>query len=777
MIAPRFFGDDVLESCLAGHRMFDGSGDPPESVAVIQQALADLGFTVSVNGIFDAETGAAVTAFKTEKGLVPNDPVVGPGTMAALDADFAHELFDGKAAELTGTRFDLGVRTGSRVDIIDGFAICPFENGACVEIGHVVVYAMPSAALIAWTAAGGLDGTFGVPTSDPFELDANRSAQPFTFVVHVFDPGEGFTLPLATWEASIAGRAFVGKPLEPPQPFGDGGTTFVPHESGVVLAVPGESPQPLPQAVFDLWSQQEAAGASLGPPTAFAFPVDGRTAFPFRFGTVTLSDAGVVSVGPVSAILQRYFLPLDNDQHLVSRLTGSFATHLIGGDVALAKMRDDIASTGGPTDFIYFLNWHFDLDLELVPSDPTSRLHVVFGDRVRNGGVQLRGMFWAGGPAPNVQALPPIRDFEILQEKAHAVVNVPAVNFINGLGAAGHDAAAILDSRHRSFGSHHQKILVIGVGGKLVAYVGGIEFNKDRLLPVLSEPGSPLFDMSVRLEDAGAWLALQTFILRWTRHPNNFGAALRGGSIPMPLPAGGPLAVQMTHTYGVRFPLDIPIQTAATALANGIKNARQYFYMEDQYFVGSPRLGAAIRSALASNGALIGIVLLAAEDSVADLPGVAFRRRDFLRPIANNFPGQFLIFERLGSGSTTGPFAYVHSKLLIVDDEAAFIGSVNSNKRSWSHDTEVDVTIVDANGPGGEAPGTRGFARDLRCELWARHLRVPPVSLGNVVADIGLWRGVIVGTTTGSSVRPYDVGKSVQSTPSDFLWNNVWDPA
>jgi hypothetical protein len=30
--APRFFGDEVLASCLDGHRIFDGSGDPADSV-------------------------------------------------------------------------------------------------------------------------------------------------------------------------------------------------------------------------------------------------------------------------------------------------------------------------------------------------------------------------------------------------------------------------------------------------------------------------------------------------------------------------------------------------------------------------------------------------------------------------------------------------------------------------------------------------------------------------------------------------------------------------
>ena len=106
--APRFYADTVLSSCLDGHRIFQGSGDPPESVARVQQALLDLGFDVTVDGMFGDGTGTAVHDFKVARGLVPDDPVVGPGTMAALDAAFAHELFELKAAELAGGIFELG---------------------------------------------------------------------------------------------------------------------------------------------------------------------------------------------------------------------------------------------------------------------------------------------------------------------------------------------------------------------------------------------------------------------------------------------------------------------------------------------------------------------------------------------------------------------------------------------------------------------------------------------------------------------------------------------
>lgn len=72
---------------------------------------------------------------------------------------------------------------------------------------------------------------------------------------------------------------------------------------------------------------------------------------------------------------------------------------------------------------------------------------------------------------------------------------------------------------------------------------------------------------------------------------------------------------------------------------------------------------------------------------------------------------------------------YVHSKLTIVDDAVAIIGSANINDRSLTGngDTELAAVIVDnANaqmmdlGQGVKA-ATRKFARDLRMHLWKKH--------------------------------------------------------
>ena len=73
---------------------------------------------------------------------------------------------------------------------------------------------------------------------------------------------------------------------------------------------------------------------------------------------------------------------------------------------------------------------------------------------------------------------------------------------------------------------------------------------------------------------------------------------------------------------------------------------------------------------------------------------------------------------------------YVHSKLLIVDDAVAIIGSANINDRSLNGDgdTELAVVVVDNMDAKMTEVGqgikiiTRKFARDLRMKLWRKHL-------------------------------------------------------
>ena len=82
-------------------------------------------------------------------------------------------------------------------------------------------------------------------------------------------------------------------------------------------------------------------------------------------------------------------------------------------------------------------------------------------------------------------------------------------------------------------------------------------------------------------------------------------------------------------------------------------------------------------------------------------------------------------WEKIGDRYVTEQI-YVHSKMMIVDDRFAIVGSANINDRSLlgSRDSELAVMVMDTDtvnadlcGDGKQRP-TRGFARKLRQEVW-----------------------------------------------------------
>jgi hypothetical protein len=124
--APRFNNDPVLERCAAGtHRMLAGQTGP--AVKLVQQALIDLGHDLGPladDGVFGRLTGDAVTSFKTKRGIFPNDPVVGPKTITALDA----EMIDKPPAPLSDRDEWLSWGRRDRLPRLSGFNFTRFDE-------------------------------------------------------------------------------------------------------------------------------------------------------------------------------------------------------------------------------------------------------------------------------------------------------------------------------------------------------------------------------------------------------------------------------------------------------------------------------------------------------------------------------------------------------------------------------------------------------------------------------------------------------------------------
>lgn len=95
LVAQRFSGSQTLQNCVsAGYRVLAGERDR-DAVRRIQASLGNVGYPCgTIDGIFGHDTGTAVSAFKRDMALSPTDPVVGIGTMTALDGLFDWEPAD-----------------------------------------------------------------------------------------------------------------------------------------------------------------------------------------------------------------------------------------------------------------------------------------------------------------------------------------------------------------------------------------------------------------------------------------------------------------------------------------------------------------------------------------------------------------------------------------------------------------------------------------------------------------------------------------------------------
>ncbi|MEQ1717578.1 MAG: phospholipase D-like domain-containing protein [Hyphomicrobium sp.] len=245
----------------------------------------------------------------------------------------------------------------------------------------------------------------------------------------------------------------------------------------------------------------------------------------------------------------------------------------------------------------------------------------------------------------------------------------------------------------------------------------------------------------------------QTFQQRWNDpRPANHNVLLaqfrKGSSLwgpPPECPTAGTQAVQVNLTLppGV-FPVSggAGEMTVARAHERAIDQAQHYIYVEDQY-VWPCSLVDKLVNALARG---VHVLLLVARDY--DAPGLA--------SIAKGLRHQVVTRLREAGGSRfqirhiereDGQQVYVHSKVLIVDDCYASVGSANFNARSLTNDTELQIGIVDQDlveTPfDGKAAVVCRFAHELRCALWAEHLEVSTDAVRDPMAALAtLWSNV-----------------------------------
>ncbi|GAA1397757.1 phospholipase D-like domain-containing protein [Pseudonocardia kongjuensis] len=428
----------------------------------------------------------------------------------------------------------------------------------------------------------------------------------------------------------------------------------------------------------------------------------------------------------------------------------------------------ELFDRAGPGDSVLITGLNLQPDMDLTGAEPGDEDYEALSDRLArlaDDGVDVRVLLTAAvfsGSVPGV-AIGPFR------ANAFAALELRRRPSLRG--------RVLLDWSGSGIGCHHQKIVLVHVGGTLTAFVGGLDLSANRFD---AEPHDRLsigderwgwHDGAVRLRGPAAGRVWEVYRARWAEaatlpprsfyrpparwepmNPEPFAPPLPP-SPPTPARAAPGTAVQVLRSlrpwkidhFGTLYRRHwtvLPrhgVQEVFHGLAAAIRGARHYIYLEDQYFFEVPggrrafRLYGLLRDA-AARGVRIVLVCSGRRDP-ADAGINTFRRRvtgDVQRGVIDQLaPADRgnVIMHRI-EGLT------VHTKVMLVDDVYAAVGSANFFSRSMrGTDTELSAALVT----------TGDQVRDLRVRLWAEHLRTELTDelrprLEDLDLALGMWR-------------------------------------
>jgi phosphatidylserine/phosphatidylglycerophosphate/cardiolipin synthase-like enzyme len=282
-------------------------------------------------------------------------------------------------------------------------------------------------------------------------------------------------------------------------------------------------------------------------------------------------------------------------------------------------------------------------------------------------------------------------------------------------------------------GAHHEKnVFVLGQEG-LIGFCGGIDFNVNRLKPPQS-PGHYYHDVAVEIKGPAS---VGIFDKCMTRVEDTIWAAshykeledLKSKVAKAASSAASSTArtkVQIVGTYNSQS-RGIKVRSGQDAFLTILRGARRYIYIEDQYLVNLD-VAAAINKRVDDEEFELAMFVVQDSDETGDILVPNRKRRDFLRTVKGNIRDKrkldkirlVVINKEKNFLDKHGYHSGLHSKLLIVDDEIAIIGSTNVNQRSFTLDSETSAVVY-----GGD------FASMFRQTLWC-HMVQPETT---IVAD------------------------------------------
>lgn len=373
--------------------------------------------------------------------------------------------------------------------------------------------------------------------------------------------------------------------------------------------------------------------------------------------------------------------------------------------------------------YIWIAGWQFDSEVALLRGEdardaplPVTLLAFLDALVARRPGLEIRLLAW---DYSFVYAL----EREWLQRLKFELGTSEAIRFE-------------FDLHPRPGGSHHQKFVVID---GVLAFAGGLDIcdarwdDRDHApdaphrVNVAGEPLRPNHEVQAAVVGPAALALAELFRARWRR--------ACGETLPLP-PADSESAKQIdlsALTAGTGLPLaakrvflsatgideaDQPIVQIRDVYADAIRAAERFIYIETQYFT-SRSIAAALVERLSDRSLppLTVVVVLPKEAdtgkeafALGEAQSVALGTLEDMAEACGH--AAFIVCSCCEQGRPT----FVHSKLMIVDDELLSVGSANLTERSMGLDTELALIW--------RAEGDSELARDIgrvRASLLAEH--------------------------------------------------------
>lgn len=415
--------------------------------------------------------------------------------------------------------------------------------------------------------------------------------------------------------------------------------------------------------------------------------------------------------------------------------TGNLVRPLIHGATYFAELAERIDGLG-KDDLLLFADWRGDPDELLTGGgQPVAE---VMAEAARRGAL-VRGLIWRSH-----------LDFLRFSsaENRHLGEDIEAAG-----------GQALLDTRVRHGGSHHQKFVILRHdrdAERDVAFVGGIDlchsrrddashFGDPQAAPMPDSYGErpPWHDVQVAVHGPAVGEVEKVFCERWedpapeTRQPiRRLRDRLQRMDDVPPLPKPGPPpdpvgthAVQLLRTYP-HLRRAYPFapegeRSVARAYHKVLGRARSLVYLEDQY-LWSTEVIEPFAAALERERDLRMVIVVPRypdQDGWLAGPASLIGRSEALTRLMRAGEGRVAIYDL---ENHLGTPVYVHAKVCVVDDVWASVGSDNVNLRSWTFDSELSCAVLDEEPDPRPPSGASRYARRLRLALAAEHLDRDP---------------------------------------------------